>query len=89
MQNPYDPIHEKMLRQMRRQMPTGMRQPPTPPPPYSPGAMPAGMNLPLAMAWFADQQYGATYDPEKALAQGTLFPELDKPWLAPQRRYTK
>ena len=54
-----------------------------------PAPMPAAMNLPLAMAWFGDQPYGATYGPEKALAQGTLFPDLDMPWLAPQRRYAK
>ena len=43
-------------------------------------------NLPLAMAWFADQKFGSIYDPETAMERGTLFPELDKPWLAPQRR---
>ena len=45
-----------------------------------------GCDLPLAMAWFEDQKYGTTYNPEDALRRGTLFPDLDKPWLAPQRR---
>lgn len=42
--------------------------------------------MPLAMAWFEDQKYGSTYEPENAMERGTLFPELDKPWLAPKRR---
>jgi len=37
--------------------------------------------MPLAMAWFEDQALGEIYAPDKALAAGTLFPELDKPWL--------
>lgn len=38
--------------------------------------------LPLAMAWFGDQEFGETYEPKYALKAGTLFPELNKPWLA-------
>lgn len=37
--------------------------------------------LPLAMAYVPMQHFGATYAPEAALAKGTLFPELDKPFL--------
>lgn len=33
-----------------------------------------------AMAYVPFQQYGAVYEPEKALASGTLFPDLDKPF---------
>ena len=68
-----------------------MAQPPTSPTQYYAGApavqpFMARCDLPLAMAWFGDQKYGTTYNPEDALERGTLFPELDKPWLAPQRR---
>lgn len=41
-----------------------------------------GYALPLAMAWVEDQSIGEIYSPEDAMATGTLFPELDKPWLA-------
>ncbi len=27
------------------------------------------------------QQLTAVYEPDKALERGTLFPELDKPWI--------
>ena len=46
----------------------------------------ASCAMPLAMAWFEDEQYGPTYNPEQAMNQGTLFPDLDKPWHAAQRR---
>lgn len=36
--------------------------------------------LPLTMAYVPMQQYTESYDPEKALCAGTLFPELDKPF---------
>ncbi|MCL1963781.1 MAG: spore coat associated protein CotJA [Firmicutes bacterium] len=42
----------------------------------------AQCNLPLAMAWFGDQKFGTMYNPAEAMKRGTLFPELDKPWLA-------
>lgn len=35
----------------------------------------------LAMAYVRCQKWGATYDPETALDRGTLFPDLDKPFL--------
>lgn len=37
-------------------------------------------NTPLAMAYVPFQQWGEIYDDEKALSQGTLFPELDLPF---------
>ena len=37
--------------------------------------------LPLTMAYVPMQKYGATYEAENALKNGTLFPELDKPFL--------
>ena len=39
-------------------------------------------NLSLAMAYVPFQQLVRTYDTEQALEAGTLFPELDKPFLA-------
>ena len=33
-----------------------------------------------AMAYVPFQQYGATYQPEQALDNGTLFPDLNKPF---------
>ena len=37
--------------------------------------------LSLAMAYIPFQQLIKTYDTEQALEAGTLFPELDKPFL--------
>lgn len=37
-------------------------------------------NTPLAMAYVPFQQWGETYDDDKALSSGTLFPELDLPF---------
>ena len=51
-----------------------------------PGYAPAGMNrtrriidseYPIAMAYVPWQRWGETYDAEKALCRGTLFPALD------------
>lgn len=36
----------------------------------------------LTMVYAPMQQLGVTYDADKALCRGTLFPELDKPLLA-------
>lgn len=33
-----------------------------------------------AMAYVPFQQWGQTYEPERALDAGTLFPDLDKPF---------
>lgn len=35
----------------------------------------------LAMAYVPFQKWIETYDPETALVRGTLFPDLDKPFL--------
>ena len=35
----------------------------------------------VAMAYVPWQEWGELYDEEKALARGTLFPDLDKPFL--------
>ncbi|MBQ3077337.1 MAG: spore coat associated protein CotJA [Clostridia bacterium] len=35
----------------------------------------------LAMVYSPEQTWNATYEPALALERGTLFPELDKPWL--------
>lgn len=54
-----------------------------------PGYAPAGMNrtrriidseYPIAMAYVPWQRWGETYDAEKALCRGTLFPALDLPF---------
>ncbi|MBR5683790.1 MAG: spore coat associated protein CotJA [Ruminococcus sp.] len=37
-------------------------------------------NTPLAMAYVPFQQWGETYDDDKALSRGTLFPPLDLPF---------
>ena len=37
-------------------------------------------NPALTMAYVPFQLYGKTYDPEQALRNGTLFPDLDKPF---------
>ena len=36
----------------------------------------------LTMVYIPMQPFGATYDADKALCRGTLFPDLDKPLLA-------
>ena len=37
--------------------------------------------FPLAMAYVRWQELGKMYQPELALVRGTLFPELDKPFM--------
>lgn len=37
-------------------------------------------SVPLAMAYVPFQQISQTYEPEKALHEGTLFPELNFPF---------
>lgn len=39
----------------------------------------------LAMAYVPWQHYTNTYEPDRALETGTIFPELDKPFLAENR----
>lgn len=36
---------------------------------------------PLAMAYIPWQKFSKTYEPQKALMRGTIFPELDKPFI--------
>ena len=38
-------------------------------------------NTPLAMAYVPFQQWGETYSDDKALSSGTLFPQLDLPFV--------
>ena len=55
-----------------------------------PGYAPTGMNrtrriidseYPIAMAYVPWQNFHKVYEPEKALMVGTIFPELNKPFL--------
>ena len=41
---------------------------------------PLEQNHPIAMAYVPWQQWQTTYAPERGLAQGTIFPELDLPF---------
>ncbi|MBC8534779.1 spore coat associated protein CotJA [Clostridiales bacterium NSJ-40] len=41
-------------------------------------------NMVVAMAYVPFQQFSKVYTPEKALDNGTLFPELDKPFYGRQ-----
>lgn len=41
----------------------------------------ATSNFPLAMAYVPMQGWSQTYEPSVALRQGTIFPELDMPFL--------
>ena len=36
---------------------------------------------PVGMAYVPIQMFGQVYEPMMALDRGTIFPELDKPWL--------
>lgn len=36
--------------------------------------------MPVAMAYVPWQNFNKTYEPQKALKVGTIFPELDKPF---------
>lgn len=38
-------------------------------------------DFPLAMAYVRIQELDKTYQPELALVRGTLYPELDKPFM--------
>lgn len=43
--------------------------------------MPGTVTLPLAMAYVPMQGWSQTYDPAVGLQRGTVFPELDLPWM--------
>ncbi len=47
----------------------------------TPNPTPFPRETPVAMAYIPFQQFGQIYPPEKALNSGTVFPELDKPFL--------
>lgn len=49
------------------------------PDPRQPGP-PAQPNLVLARAYVPDQPYTRVFPPEEALRQGTLFPDLVRPY---------
>ena len=42
---------------------------------------PFPQNTPVAMAYIPFQQFGQLYPFEKGLMRGTIFPDLDKPFL--------
>ena len=41
--------------------------------------------IPLAMAYVKNERFGDIFDPDKALAVGTVFPELYKPFRGTDR----
>ena len=41
----------------------------------------AGEKFPIAMAYVRWQELGKMYQPELGLVRGTLFPDLDKPFM--------
>lgn len=41
----------------------------------------------VAMAYVPWQRWSTVYEPDTAFMQGTLFPDLDKPWLAGGMNY--
>ena len=52
----------------------------------TPNLMDSGMSpfppfTPVGMCYVPMQRITNVYEPENALMQGTLFPDLDKPWL--------
>jgi hypothetical protein len=47
----------------------------------TPNPTPFPQSTPVAMAYIPFQQFGNLYPPEKGLERGTIFPELDKPFL--------
>ena len=60
------------------QEPARPATPSAPPQPQVPGF---SDRFPLAMAYVPWQQWNQTYDLDRGLAAGTIFPELDKPFL--------
>ena len=47
----------------------------------APNALDGDAGIPVAMAYVKDQCFGRLFDPQKALAVGTAFPDLYKPFL--------
>ena len=57
-------------------------EPSCPPAGQMPPQMPGLLDkMPLAMAYVPWQQWTKTYELERALSAGTIFPELDKPFM--------
>ena len=48
--------------------------------PYSEITLQELSNLPLAMAYVPWQNWSETYDNQRALCRGTIFPQLDLPF---------
>lgn len=44
-------------------------------------------SLPLAMSYVPIQKFKSLYEPEVALCRGTLFAELDKPFLGCKKNW--
>ena len=53
--------------------------------PIRPTALDAEPNVPLAMVYIKNQEFGRILEPQKALTAGTVFPELCKPFLGAGR----
>lgn len=47
----------------------------------TPNPTPFPARTPVAMAYIPFQQFGQLYSPEQSLNYGTLFPDLNKPFL--------
>lgn len=86
---PAQPPSNQMPQQMTPSTPMPSQRMPSAPMP-SPQMSPSRIkdmcdcidSLPLAMAYVPVQKWGKTYEPDVALSRGTLFPDLDKPFLA-------
>lgn len=55
--------------------------------PVSGGSRPGFDRMPIAMAYVPWQRFTRTYDPDKALMAGTIFPELNKPFTGKGGNY--
>lgn len=44
-------------------------------------------SLPLTMAYVPMQNFEKTYEPEAGLSEGTIFPELNKPFYGCSKRW--
>ncbi len=55
-------------------------------PPTASGKPGFSDSFPLAMAYVPWQQWNNTYDLDRALMVGTIFPELDKPFCGVRKK---
>ncbi len=46
-----------------------------------PNIIPGSLQIPTGMGYVPPQQWGQTYTMEQALDRGTIFPELDLPFV--------